>query len=179
MTQQMHLCQEKIVGQSTSTLTDEIDSACLFRNSAIARTVRGNKTGKQEVGLASRSSDGYWLAGEYDKGRQTAEELLRLAERSGARYDMGYAHLLLSEMLLETDPAQVATLFEKSIAVFQEIKAENALAMTYAGFGRLHKQQGNVEMAREYLAKTLEILERLGTLIEPDKVRKELAELLE
>jgi hypothetical protein len=31
--------------------------------------------------------------------------------------------------------------------------------------------------AREYLTKALEIIERLGTLIEPDKVRKELAEL--
>ncbi len=31
--------------------------------------------------------------------------------------------------------------------------------------------------AREYLTKGLEIFERLGTLIEPDNVRKELAEL--
>jgi hypothetical protein len=31
--------------------------------------------------------------------------------------------------------------------------------------------------AREYLTKALEIFERLGTLIEPDKVKKELASL--
>ena len=31
--------------------------------------------------------------------------------------------------------------------------------------------------AREYLTKALEIFERLGTLIEPDKVRKELDDL--
>ena len=31
--------------------------------------------------------------------------------------------------------------------------------------------------AREYLTKALEIFARLGTLIEPDKVRKELADL--
>jgi hypothetical protein len=43
--------------------------------------------------------------------------------------------------------------------------------------GRFYKQQGNVEEARKYLIDTLEIFERLGTLIEPDKVRKELAEL--
>ncbi len=35
----------------------------------------------------------------------------------------------------------------------------------------------NVEEAREYLTKALEIFERLGTLIEPDKVKQELAEL--
>ena len=45
--------------------------------------------------------------------------------------------------------------------------------------GRYHKQQGNVEEARKYLTKALEIFERLGTLIEPDKVREELAELPE
>jgi flagellin-specific chaperone FliS len=43
--------------------------------------------------------------------------------------------------------------------------------------GRYHKQQENVEQAREYLTKALEIFERLGTLIEPDKMREELAEL--
>lgn len=43
--------------------------------------------------------------------------------------------------------------------------------------GRYHKQQGNTEEARKYLTDALEIFERLGTLIEPDKVREELAEL--
>jgi len=42
---------------------------------------------------------------------------------------------------------------------------------------RLHKQLGNTEQAREYLTKAMGIFERLGTLIEPDKVRKELADL--
>jgi hypothetical protein len=43
--------------------------------------------------------------------------------------------------------------------------------------GRYHKQQGNMEAARKYLADALNIFERLGTLIEPDKVRGELADL--
>ena len=33
------------------------------------------------------------------------------------------------------------------------------------------------DFRREYLTRGLEILDRLGTLIEPDKVRQELAEL--
>jgi tetratricopeptide (TPR) repeat protein len=56
-------------------------------------------------------------------------------------------------------------------------KAENELARAYAGYGRLHKQQGDIAQAQEYLDKALQIFKRLGTLIEPDKVRKELAEL--
>jgi len=43
--------------------------------------------------------------------------------------------------------------------------------------GRLHKLRGEYAKARRYLTQALEIFERLGTLIEPDKVRKELAEL--
>jgi hypothetical protein len=51
------------------------------------------------------------------------------------------------------------------------------LALAYAGYGRLHRQQGNIAPAREYLARALAIFERLGTLGEPEKVRQVLAEL--
>ena len=117
--------------------------------------------------------EGYWLAGEDDKARHTLEEGLEIAARCGARYYLGFAHRLLGEIVLKTNPTQAASHFEKSIAVLQEIKAENELAVAYAGYGRLHKQQGKIGQAREYLTKALEIFERLGTLIEPDKVREE------
>jgi tetratricopeptide (TPR) repeat protein len=121
--------------------------------------------------------EGYWLAGEDDKARQTLEEGLEIAERCGARYYAGFAQRLLGEIALKANPAQAASHLEKSIAVLREIKAENELALAYAGYGRLQKQQGQIGQAREYLTKALEIFERLGTLIEPDKVRKELAKL--
>jgi tetratricopeptide (TPR) repeat protein len=132
-----------------------------------------------EIVITLYLAEGYWLAGEYDKARQTAEELLKIAEPCGARYEIGYAHLLLGEMSLETNPAQAAAHFDKSISLLQEIKAENALALACAGYGRLHKQQGDTGQAREYLTQALAIFERLGTLLEPDKVRRELAELPE
>ena len=119
----------------------------------------------------------YWLAGEDDKARQTLEEALEIADRCGARYYLGWAQRLLGEIALKANPAQAMSHFEKSITIFREIKAENELAMAYAGYGRLHKKQGEIAQAREYLKKALEIFERLGTLIEPDKVREELAEL--
>jgi tetratricopeptide (TPR) repeat protein len=121
--------------------------------------------------------EGYFLAEDHDKARQTGEELLEFAERCGIRSGMGYAHYILGEVALETDPAQAVPHFEKSISIFQGMKAEPLLASAYAGYGRLHRQQGDTEQAREYLTKALEIFNRLGTLIEPDKVRKELAEL--
>jgi len=61
--------------------------------------------------------------------------------------------------------------------IFRESKAENELALAYSGMGRYHREQGDLEQARGYLTQALDIFERLGTLIEPDKVTKELAEL--
>jgi tetratricopeptide (TPR) repeat protein len=123
--------------------------------------------------------EGYWLAGEEDKARQTLEELLEIVGRCGARYYLGWAQRLLGEIALKANPAQAVSHFEKSIAVLQKIKAENELALAYASYGRLHKQKGQIAQAREYLMKALEIFERLGTLLEPDKVREELAGLPE
>jgi hypothetical protein len=67
--------------------------------------------------------------------------------------------------------------FEQSIAILQQIHAENELALAYAGYGRLHRQHGDTTQAREYLTQALEMFERLGTLGEPDKVQQALAEL--
>jgi tetratricopeptide (TPR) repeat protein len=126
--------------------------------------------------------EAYWLAGESDKARQTLEDLLELANRCGAKFYLGSARRLLGEIALTTDPIQgaaplAAPHFEQSIAILQQINAENELALAYAGYGRLHQQQGHIEKAREYLTRALATFERLGTLGEPDKVRQALAAL--
>ena len=98
-----------------------------------------------------------------------------MAARCGTRYYLGSAHRFLGEVVLKNNPPQAFSHFEKSIEVLREIKAENELALAYAGYGRLHKQQGQTDQARKYLTKSLEIFERLGTRTEPDKVREDLA----
>ena len=126
--------------------------------------------------------EGYWLAGEYDKAKQTLEEVLTMAERYGLKFHCGCAHRILGEIALKTNPAQLeaplaAPHFAKSVAMLRAINATNELALAYAGYGRLHKRQGSVERARKSFTRALEVFERLGTLIEPDKIRQELAEL--
>jgi tetratricopeptide (TPR) repeat protein len=123
--------------------------------------------------------EGYWLAGEPDKARQTLEELLEIAAQCGMRFLIGSVHRLLGEIALPTNPTQAASHFERSIATLREINAENELAMAYAGYGRLHTQQGHIAQARDYLTRALAIFERLGTLGKPDKVRQALAALPE
>jgi tetratricopeptide (TPR) repeat protein len=138
------------------------------------------KTGRVrmlELPIHSYLADGYRLAGELGKARQTAQESLKLSMECGARHFVGRGHRLLGEIELESKPDEAGPHFEKAISIFQEIRAENELAFAYSGRGRLHKQQGNTANARDCLTKALEIFERLGTLIEPDKVREELAEL--
>jgi class 3 adenylate cyclase/tetratricopeptide (TPR) repeat protein len=130
-----------------------------------------------EIPLICFLGEGHWLAGEEDKARQTLEKGLEMAERYVMRYYVGFTRRLLGEIALKTNPTQAAPHFEISIAIFREIKAENELALAYASYGRFYKQQGDMAQAREYLTRSLGVFERLGTLIEPDKVREELDEL--
>jgi tetratricopeptide (TPR) repeat protein len=124
--------------------------------------------------------EGYWLAGEYDSARQTLTALLAPAEQHGMRLSRASAHRLLGEIALTTNPAQreaslAAPHFERSMAILQQIGAENELALTYVGYGRLHQQQGDLPQARAHLMRALAIFERLGTLREPDRIRQLLA----
>jgi class 3 adenylate cyclase/tetratricopeptide (TPR) repeat protein len=121
--------------------------------------------------------EGYLLDGQYENATRTAHELLEIAQPCPAPWYVGCAHRLLGEISLRTNPNEAETHLKKAISIFREIKAENQLALAYSGMGRYHKQQGNVENAKEYLTDALEIFERLGTLIEPDKLTNELAEL--
>jgi len=121
--------------------------------------------------------EGYRLRDEFDKATRALEDGLKIAERCGYKFYVASCHRLLGEVALETHLSTAASHFEESIAVCQEIKAENELALAYAGYGRFHKEQGHMAQAREYLTLALEIFERLGTLIQPDKVREELVGL--
>ncbi|MGD9043925.1 MAG: tetratricopeptide repeat protein [Desulfobacterales bacterium] len=130
-----------------------------------------------EIMARTYLGEGYWLAKEFDKSRRMLEEVLNIAEPLKMRYYIGWAHRLLGEIALKTNSNQAISQFEKSIAIFHEIKAENELALTFVSYGRLHNEKGQIEKSREYLTKALEIFEQLGTLLEPDKVREILAEL--
>jgi tetratricopeptide (TPR) repeat protein len=128
--------------------------------------------------------EGYLLNYQYDEAKKELKATLQLAEIKGVKFSAASCHYLLGKISLITDPAQkktpsAKTRFEKAISICREIKAENRLAVAYAGLGRYYKLQGDAAAAREYLNQALEIFERLGTLLEPEKVREELAELTE
>ena len=146
----------------------------------IATTLQGAGSVWGETFTALMLGERYWLAGAYDKARQTLEALLDSAEQHRMRLILASAHCLLGEIALATNSAQreaplAAPHFERSMAILQQIGAENELALTYAGYGQLHQQQGDLAQAHTYLTQALVIFERLGTLHEPDRIRQLLA----
>jgi tetratricopeptide (TPR) repeat protein len=129
-----------------------------------------------EIWAVLALSEGYWLAGNDENAKSMLELSCEFSERFGLRYYHGWAHRILGQIAQKTDLVKAKHHFEKSKGVFREIKAENEFALSLAAYGRFHKRQGNFSKSRAYLTEALEILERLGTLIEPEKIRKELAE---
>ena len=104
---------------------------------------------------------------------------MEIASRCGARYYIGFANRLLGEISLRNEPFQATTYLQRSIAILEEIKAENELALAYKVYAQLLKQKQQIAETRVYLSKALEIFERLSTLLEIEKVREILAELPE
>jgi tetratricopeptide (TPR) repeat protein len=123
--------------------------------------------------------EAFWLAGEFEKSKQTLKRVVGLAERMNMKPWIGFAHRILGEIAIKTAPDKAVAHFDKSLGIYTMIGAENDLALAYAGYGRLHRHEGNIAQAREYFEKALGLFERLGTLVEPDKVRKDLADLPE
>ena len=121
--------------------------------------------------------EGYWLNGMYDQAKQTINDALALAKRYGFRFYIASTHRILGEILRLTHLDEAAAHFEKSISMANKIKADNELALAYAGYGRYYTQKGNIVEAKAYLTKALDIFKRIGTLVEPEKVRKNLSEL--
>jgi tetratricopeptide (TPR) repeat protein len=140
------------------------------------------RAGRFEVGIPNvlrYIALSYLLLSDYDGALKASQAYLEIAAPKNLPFHAGCAHRLLGETYLIKNSTLAEQQFEQSIPILQDLRAENELALAYAGLGRFHKQQGNNEQAREYLTNALEIFERLGTLLEPDKVRKELGKLSE
>jgi tetratricopeptide (TPR) repeat protein len=123
------------------------------------------------------AGEGYWLAGKYDNARHEIKEGLELAKNCGMKFYVGWAYRLLGEIALKTDPKKAKPNFEKALDVYRKINAENEIALTYSGYGRFYKQQGENGKAKEYLIEALGTFERLGTLNEPERIKEELSEM--
>jgi hypothetical protein len=63
--------------------------------------------------------------------------------------------------------------FEESFSLLSATKAENELALAYAGYGRFLKARRRLGEATDYLRRAMKIFDRLGTMVEPERVREQ------
>jgi tetratricopeptide (TPR) repeat protein len=119
-------------------------------------------------------------SGDLAKAKVQLAECLQVIQPSEAAFYVACAERLLGEVALAEAGEQLpiaASYFESCMAAFERLGADNELALAWTGFGRLKQKMGERTSAHEYLTKALQTFERLGTRIEPDRVRRTLAEL--
>jgi class 3 adenylate cyclase/tetratricopeptide (TPR) repeat protein len=122
--------------------------------------------------------ESYWRAGQHDRAKKAIEEGLEIQTRHNMRYEAAVSHRLLGELAASMNsPTRAEAHFLQSIAMLEQIGALNDMALACAGYGRSKVTQGNVVEARKYLARAVEVFERLGTQRELEQVRAELSAL--
>jgi len=125
--------------------------------------------------------EAYIMAHRLDEAEELLENLLATAEPADWGLTIGPSHRLLAEVALgrDTDGTLETARFhvERAISILSEQHAAHELACAYVSYGRVERRLGRVREARDHFGRSLEIFERLGTLIEPDRVREALAEL--
>ena len=119
--------------------------------------------------------------GRLEQARECLERIVAIAERLEIRLFATPGERLLGEVMLADGRPEALQRaqhhFERAMACLERSKAENELALAWAGYGRLQARLGRPEQARQYLTKALATFERLGTLNQPELVRAEIAAL--
>ena len=126
--------------------------------------------------------EAFMRAGRLAEATAALESVIERAGAAGMRFYVGSSLRLLGETLRRTGSdvdlrRRAGDAFEHAIDVLAAIGADNELAHAHAGYGRLHRDSGDAELARQQWCQALDLFERLGTQGEPDEIRTELAEL--
>ena len=88
-----------------------------------------------------------------------------MAEKSGAKFFIGFSNRMIARIIMDKYPSQAVSLLKRSLSIFKEIKAENEMAMALMDYGRLCKAQCNEVAANKCFNTALGIYKRLGTII--------------
>ncbi len=126
--------------------------------------------------LAPRLADAYVTAGDYVRAHQTLLEIHGAATRSGANFFLGASGRRLGEVALAQGDAEEAVRWlEPAIQTLRTSGSENELGLALGALGHAKRLTGNDMEAAAIAQEALAILDRLGTLEEPDRLRHELA----
>ena len=125
--------------------------------------------------LAPRLADAYLTAGDYAKAHQVLVEIHTAAAGRGANYFLGASGRCLGEVALaQGDAEEAVRRLEAAIETLRASGSENELGLALGALGRAKRLMGHDLEATASAKEALAILDRLGTLEEPDRLRYEL-----
>jgi tetratricopeptide (TPR) repeat protein len=125
--------------------------------------------------LAPRLADAYLTAGDYMRAHQTLLEIHTAAASRGARFFLGASGRCLAEVALaQGDAVEAVRRLEPAIDTLRASRSENELGLALAALARARRLTGHEVEAAAIAQEALAILDRLGTLEEPDRLRREL-----
>jgi tetratricopeptide (TPR) repeat protein len=126
--------------------------------------------------LAPRLADAYVTAGDYERAHQTLLDSHGAAAKSRANFFLGASGRRLGEVALAQGDAEEAVRWlEPAIKTSRASGSENELGLALGALGGAKRLMGNDMEAAAIAQEALAILDRLGTLEEPDRLRHELA----
>jgi class 3 adenylate cyclase/DNA-binding SARP family transcriptional activator len=126
--------------------------------------------------LAPRLADAYLTAGDLVRAHQTLLEIHSAAASRGANFFLGASGRCLAEVAMAQGDAEQAVLrLEAAIETLRASGSENELGLALGALARAKRVTGSNMEAAAIAQEALAILDRLGTLEEPDRLRHELA----
>jgi predicted ATPase len=124
--------------------------------------------------FAWRLADGYLTAGDYERANQTLIELHDVTARSNAKFFLGASGRCLGEVALaQGDAEEAVRRLEAAIETLRASGSENELGLALGAMARAKRLTGDNVEATASAKEALAILDRLGTLEEPDRLRHE------
>jgi transcriptional regulator with AAA-type ATPase domain/tetratricopeptide (TPR) repeat protein len=133
--------------------------------------------------LYTRSQYSIWLAdslvrsGDRESGRAIATPVLATSESVGYRHLQGVAHRVIGESLIGQDAGAALAHLTRARTVLEQAGARNELAKTLVGEAIVRAGIGESDQARGLLGEAGKLLETLGTVDEPDRLRAALRAL--
>jgi DNA-binding SARP family transcriptional activator/Flp pilus assembly protein TadD len=116
----------------------------------------------------------YLTLGDVARARIHAQAALETAERLGCEAFIGVAHRVLGQVAApgrgEWERAEEH--FTRSIEIFESLSNEHELGKTYTAYGLALKEKGDLEKAREQLARAMDIFARSNATGRLERVRE-------
>ena len=126
--------------------------------------------------LAPRLADAYMTAGDYSRAHETLLEIHGAAASRGASFFLGASGRCLGEVALARGDAEEAVRWlEPAIETLRASGSESELGLALGTLSRARRLTDDDVEATASAQAGLAILDRLGTLEEPDRLRHELA----